>query len=144
MKVSEWKPWIKLVDEDIFAGENGSVKWALKQVPKEYKKLYALVLSVAKWHPNQRSDLRGEGECGLCATYRSYSKTFVDDSRYLCRNCPLSQAGFGCMEMSSLFDEAIDELDFYGPSGSVDKLYNVLLRLYVEEFERVFSELEAA
>ena len=149
MKKSEWQPWIDIVDSDLLynysllEGDQGNyvdkidVVDALELVPEKYLQIYALALSVAKWHPNRLPERRGCGTCGLCCINR-----WAGD--YVCQECPLYQAGYHCLDSdkTTLFEKACSGLDEDPPDTKyADKLYHVLLRLYTEEFKRIFKEV---
>jgi hypothetical protein len=106
-------------------------KKAFDYTQEKYHKALAIALSVAKWMPETR--WRGEGNCGLCWLYDG-----------ACIDCPLFQDQHkSCHQPGSLYAKAEDF--FWGNCNKrtfdrrADKLYNVLAKLYKQEYDRLLK-----
>jgi len=136
IKNNDWQAWIKKHDEWV----NG--KFSLRTVPKKYRILVALALSVAHWHPD--NFIRGGKDvtCPLCSLFYKEQEDYVFNNKSFCGKCPLVIADQWCNSEYSLWKQ------WYNISRFVinrkeeinlraDKVYFVLMNLYKEEYERI-------
>jgi hypothetical protein len=131
----------------------GNIFEALDDVSPDLQPLMALALSVAKWSPDFRTHLlHGDLEilyaqnCALCLYWSNeleknrHTRFFPCD---MCDVCPLGKSGHGCNDSHSIWREALlvhepaEHLEF---NKHADKLYNVLVTLYAEEYYKTWPE----
>ena len=138
--MNQWTPWIKLHKELFYptpfyysrgAHFFDSLDGKGMAIPQEYRLLVALALSVAHWHPD--ADPRGgDGTtCPLCMMFSSY----CHDSN---RSCPLVQVRQNCNRSGSIW------MKWNLESKYADKMYKLLLKLYVAEYKRLGLEVITA
>jgi hypothetical protein len=142
--------WKKL--KAVVRGGSGSIKRRIASFPETQQKAAALALSVAHWSPSEREWLFDTGEifsdhCGLCSLYKQQA----------CFWCPLSRRVVGalvrCWDTNELWDKVNRALDphddisvlnntarhnrFKRFNRAADALYNKLVELYAEEWEKL-------
>ena len=129
-------------------GERSSVKLRrfIMGFKEKHRRLVALALSVAHWHPINHAEMFHTADicddaCGLCAVYRDITHCGFGT----CSNsCSLVVVGKGCVNIKSpwriasaalYFDR--DPLKFY---KAATVMYNVLEKLYSAEYSRLETE----
>ena len=85
----KWERLIEIVEENKVVD---FVDVQLLHVHKKYWMVYALALSIAKWHPD-RLLKRGDGECAVCLLIGKGS----------CDPCPAKMNGLKCMHSDHPF-----------------------------------------
>jgi hypothetical protein len=125
MKIPTWKQLREVVDT------NGVYRY-LRDSPAKWRPALALALSLAKWSP-ERGKSQGHGECGLCELY-DCSTLFAISSD--CRSCPLyKKVGLGCGEDGSPWEDWLN-CSQRNRKRYANAFYNLLVRLYNEEYKR--------
>jgi hypothetical protein len=126
MKKPTWKQLRQVADDD-------RAEEFLRDTPVEWRPAIALALSCAKWSP-ERGQKQGRGslQCGLCALYDS-SSAISDD----CKDCPLYlRTARGCGESGTIWDNWCGARTPETKTKYAYRLYNLLMQLYKEEYER--------
>ena len=124
-KQNDWKPFIDIVNK--CKKTNYIVQNFLKTVPKKYKLIYALALSVAKWHPSRKTQGGNkEYDCGLCCYDILYGAS-------PCVNCVLSKNKMECNNVDSPFDD----WHWNQTKENANKMFKVLYKLYREEYNKL-------
>lgn len=113
------KIYVQAVAEDYKDWDKSVIAEEILGAPKKYQPGLAAAFSVVKWHKDNPE--RGEGPCGLCILYS------ID---FVCTNCPLEKKDKDCNLQGSLF------ADTYACEPD-EKLYNVLLEIYKEAWEKI-------
>lgn len=133
MKNYTWEDIQKIYEKSIEEDETKFVGWCdsiiaieIFSVPKKYRPGLAAAFSVVKWH--EKNPERGNGPCGLCILYTT---SFCSD------DCPLYKKDKDCNDYGSLFDKTSDYSMFNDINKSSDNLYDVLLEIYKEEWEKI-------
>ena len=120
MSKKDWQPFIDIVD-------NEKVIPFFDKIPKDYQLIYALALSVGKWHPTRkRYNLGSSINCGLCI----YNAR-IDAA--CCAICPLEKIGENCLDHGSLFDKWFRDRT----KENANKMFKVLYKLYTDEYNKL-------
>jgi len=142
-KENQWYPWIIQ-----------HVKWwhgefSLDEVPKVYRTLVSLAMSVAHWHPDNPSRGGRSEMCPLCTQFHKEISAF-DAIVEECQGCPLVEADQWCNDRNSIWMKWYHASRSAPPDASgfkrycadrrADDVYEVLLSLYEEEYFRVMGE----
>jgi len=139
-----WQPWIDFVNRSAEADHPKFLKGILNQVPEQYRLLYALALSVAKWHPlrNPRGGVSW-ATCGLCAYFQTTlnSKNLEIFESLCCGFCPLKLEDQPCYHPVSLYHlwESTRGSKNFSNNRFADALYELLMRLYAKEYKKVLG-----
>jgi len=135
MKTYTWKELFDVLDKE------ESLREFILKFPAKYRKLVALALSVAHWHPSEfwelweRQNILSE-DCGLCAYYAE-----------CCSQCPLTVVKQSCERQNSVWKQvrgAVIKDDT--PTGysmftkAAYKMSRLLTKLYEEEYNRLAGE----
>jgi hypothetical protein len=95
-------------------------------VSEEYKKVYVLALTVAKWSPD-RGVRQGRGQCVLCFLYGYVGKNS-------CVGCPAQIGRKNCNHSDHFWKKWID---MRKEKVYADKLYWHLMSQYEKEYNRL-------
>lgn len=83
MKTPTWEELEAVVNDE-------STYQFLTNTPKRYRKAMALALAIARWRPERKEGVRGEGSNALCTYDAMMSDEHLISS---CPHCPLSTMG---------------------------------------------------
>jgi len=122
--------------------QRSMTKVYLEKIPPKWRPGIALALALEKWKPGAKG--RGCGTCALCVLYRVMNHPEDVGEEKHCRECPLAAKDRFCTRAGSLFREyhheaaeiALGGLDGKKAVKIADKLYNLLVECYREEYER--------
>jgi len=99
----------------------------LTRSPERWRKGFALALALLKWEP-RRGPLQGHATCALCEYHAQQCKG--------CTVCPLRLIN-GCGSCDSVWENWRQaETGSPEEKAAADKLYNLLVTCYAEEYER--------
>ncbi len=135
-----WEKWLDYYDEKTFSPLGHYDREEIEErffdlVPKEQRTLMAALISCLKWYPGNIYKRRNS-LCGLC--YLSFSTRLEIP---VCENCPLyKKTRKECTDDNSLFEKAEKEISNKEPGKYCQKLFDVLLKVYKEEYEKVFGK----
>jgi hypothetical protein len=120
----------------IVRGGESKIEAFLESLPDEHKTAGALALSVAHWDPSERTWIRARlldraygRHCGLCHLF------YPDPG---CKACPLGKSGHICStHAGDIWGGIVYSSDKRGFNRAADRMYNVLVYLYRQEWEKL-------
>lgn len=125
-KSNPWAEWINVQRKWTYT----RVAQELKKLPEEKRQLYALAISVAKWHPD--NDAYKYDLCGLCV---------LNDMRtdnWDCDNCCLYKYwGTSCLDFSSSpYDSWISNVN----KNTQATMFKDIFKLYKKEWNKFYGK----
>lgn len=114
--MNDWKPWIDLVIKDkVYQNLNDS------SLSQRQRRLVALALAVAKWHPDNPILDKTSMSCGLCA--------LIILAAGRCGSCPIK---IKCFQEESLYKK----WELNKCKETEDAMHKMLMDLYINEYGR--------